>query len=385
MVIILKAKVKEQCEEKNSYIRECEKLENTEWDLTAYMYKYEKVETIEKLLKLTDKHQNITINSSLLNRVSVVREEQKKTHTYFNHYDPVTGQLVLQFKKTDASIKAGKDKPRYYNISVGYTAHMEILKPFLKTEFTERDLGCVLEANSMFNFRPPPKTVPVAEPVAEPVKAKKVKKVLIDDDPVLPNEPQHIPVAEPVAEPVKAKKVKKVLIDDDPVLPNEPQHIPIPKKPITLKEQVKELHNTIQERVVNRLNLVMKNYNDYDDIENLDDSDLRACGFYENARDVRMNGKIEDNNEDIFWELIEENDDWKGIVLSSKVRKYMLKYMEKNDANWEYYNEGHFDDDKGLIYYYASTWGRELERKEEYFIHLVKNYVCDDGSLYTLK
>lgn len=231
MVIILKAKVRDQCDEKNNYIRECEKLENTEWELTAYMYKYEKVETIEKLLKLTDKHQNIVINSSLLNRLSVVREEEKKTHTYFNHYDPVTGGLVLQFKKTDASIKAGKDKPRYYDISVGYTAHMEILKPFLKTEFTEKDLGCVKSATSMFKFRPPPKVVPVAipvaepvvEPVVEPVKAKKVKKVMIDDDPVLPNEPQFNPATKKIEKVKKAKKVKKVMIDDDPILPNEPQ------------------------------------------------------------------------------------------------------------------------------------------------------------------
>ena len=64
-------------------------------------------------------------------------------------------------------------------------------------------------------------------------KPKKVKKVMIDDDPILPNEPQFNPVTKEmdnVKKVEKPKKVKKVMIDDDPILPNEPQFNPVTKK-----------------------------------------------------------------------------------------------------------------------------------------------------------
>ena len=207
MVCILKAKVREQCEIKKEYMDKCGELANSEWELTASMYRYEKEDTIEKLLKLTDKHQNIHINSSVLNRKSVVREEVGSKHTYYNHYDPVTGGLVKQIKKYKNPEHQGlrDNKPMYYTMSVGYTKYKRELEPFLKTEFTERDLGSVKSATSMFNSTATPKVVPV--------KVKKVKKVVIDDDPVLPDEPQFNPATKKVEKP---KKVKKVMIDDDP-------------------------------------------------------------------------------------------------------------------------------------------------------------------------
>ena len=67
MVGILKAKLSKACRERNAYSTRVEflerHLETTEWNLTAYVYKYEKNETIEKLLKLTDKYKNIVISS----------------------------------------------------------------------------------------------------------------------------------------------------------------------------------------------------------------------------------------------------------------------------------------------------------------------------------
>lgn len=409
MVIILKAKVKEQCDEKNSYIRECEKLERTEWDLTAYMYKYEKEETIEKLLKLTDKYQNIYINSSVLDRKSVVREEEGSKHTYFNHYDPVTNELVLQIKKykNPKHQVVGDDKPKYYTMNVGYTEYMKELKPFLKTKFTKKDLGCVKSATSMFEFEKAPiveekkvkskkvkKVVIDDDPILpnEPQfnsvtkkieKPKKVKKIMIDDDPILPNEPQFNPVTRKIE---KVKKVKKVMIDDDPILPNEPQFNPVPKKSPSLKQQIKELHKTIEERVVKQFELIMKNYNDYDEVESLNDCELtQGHAFYENSRNIRMNGVINDNNGDIYWELLEELEDWDDITLTRKLREYMLKRLDKDVGNLDYFNDERFNNDGILVYYYASDiWGRDVV-SEEYFINLVKNYICDDGLPYVLK
>jgi len=387
MVIILKAKLKEQCEVKKAYIDECENLTQREWELTAYMYKYEKEETIEKLLKLTDKHQNIYINSSVLGRKSVVREEEGSKHTYYNHYDPVTGELFKQIKKykNPKHQRVGDDKPMYYTMRVGYTKYKRELEPFLKTEFTKRDLGCVKSATSMFNFTAKPVRVEkkvekeVVGTVVEEkrMESKKVKKVMIDDDPVLPNEPQYNPVTK------KSKKVKKVLIDDDPVLPNEPQYNSVTKKSSSLKQQLEELHKTMKERIAERLDLIMKTYNDYDEIESLDKGILtQDRRFYKNARDIRMNGVVNDNYCDIYWELIVENSgNWNGIVLSKEVREYIIEYIGENEVNT---NDGEIaktSNDANLIYMYSYTPYEE----SEYCINLVKNYVYDDGLPFVLK
>jgi len=165
--------------------------------LTAYVYKYEKNETIEKLLKLTDKYKNIVISSRVLNRISIVEEQ----HTYLNHIDPITKEIVEQYKKTKKNILLNRDKPMYYTMKVGFTEHKVVLRPYLKTSITQDDLKT---ATSMFDFE---------LKQSQPKKAKKVKKVMIDDDPILPNEPQYNPKTKKIEKP---KKVKKVMIDDDP-------------------------------------------------------------------------------------------------------------------------------------------------------------------------
>lgn len=153
----------------------------------------------------------------------------------------------------------------------------------------------------------------------------------------------------------------------------------------SLKKQIKELHKTIEERVVERLDLIMNHYNDYDEVESLNDCELtQGHAFYENARDIRMNGVINDNNGDIYTGLIDELEDWGNITLSRKLREYMLKRLDNDVGNLDYLNDASFDDDGVLIYYYASDiWGVNME--EEYFINLVKNYECDDGLPYVLK
>ena len=205
MINILRAKLSKACRERNAYATRVEflerHLETTEWNLTAYVYKYEKNETIEKLLKLTDKYKNIVISSRLLNRISIVEEQVKSKHTYLNHIDPITKEIVVQYKKTKNNILLNRDKPMYYTMKVGYTEHKVVLRPYLKTTITQDDLNT---ATSMFDFE---------LKQSQPKKAKKVKKVMIDDDPILPNEPQYNPKTKKIEKP---KKVKKVMIDDDP-------------------------------------------------------------------------------------------------------------------------------------------------------------------------